>query len=171
MSQGGAFTSAIDGSGNVMALQGNSGGRVGPNGTGLINVVGSGNIIIAGNPGTHTLTASYAGNPVTWNLITVNTTETATPNNGYAVINGNLVLSLPLLTPNIGDIIQVGKLQFGSWTINLSGGQVVFMGNKIINETISSTDIGDNITLVALDVGALWMATSVIGNPAYTTTF
>lgn len=47
--------------GSVLTLTGNSGGAVGPDGGGNINVVGDGSIIsIAGNPGTNTLTATIA---------------------------------------------------------------------------------------------------------------
>jgi hypothetical protein len=43
---------------DVQFLEGNSGGEVGPNGSGVINVVGTGNITVTGNPGTNTLTIS-----------------------------------------------------------------------------------------------------------------
>lgn len=60
MSQSGSFTTA--GSiGAVTDLQGNTGGPVGPNGSGIINVVGTGSISVAGNPGTNTLTISSSG--------------------------------------------------------------------------------------------------------------
>ncbi len=50
------------GSGSVMTLTGNSGGAVGPDNVGNINVVGDGvSIDIVGNPGTNTLTASTTG--------------------------------------------------------------------------------------------------------------
>lgn len=42
----------------VQFLEGNTGGDVGPNGIGVINVVGTGNITVSGNPGTNTLTIS-----------------------------------------------------------------------------------------------------------------
>jgi len=46
----------------VIDLTGNTGGPVGPDGSGNINVVGDGTTItIAGNPATHTLTASLIG--------------------------------------------------------------------------------------------------------------
>ena len=49
------------GGGPVITLQGNSGGLVGPNGTGNINIVGAGNITVAGNAGTNTETISFTG--------------------------------------------------------------------------------------------------------------
>lgn len=48
--------------GTVVSLTANSGGAVGPDGMGNINVVGDGTTInIVGNPGTNTLTASLVG--------------------------------------------------------------------------------------------------------------
>lgn len=53
------------GTGTVVELTGNSGGTVGPDGGGNINVVGDGTTInIVGNPGTNTLTASLVGGDV-----------------------------------------------------------------------------------------------------------
>lgn len=45
----------------VATLTGNSGGAVGPNGSGNINTVGTGSITVSGNPGTNTLTAQLTG--------------------------------------------------------------------------------------------------------------
>lgn len=59
MSQAGKFTTAST-VGTVETLTGNSGGAVGPS-AGNINVVGSGDISVVGNPGTNTLTISASG--------------------------------------------------------------------------------------------------------------
>ena len=63
MSQAGNFISTVLPPGTtVQTLSGNTGGPVGPDGTNNINVIGDGvTISIAGNPGTHTLTASLIG--------------------------------------------------------------------------------------------------------------
>lgn len=59
MSQAGKFLSSTPAPGTVLTLTGNTGGPVSPDGSGNINVEGdSSTILIAGNPGTHTLTAS-----------------------------------------------------------------------------------------------------------------
>ncbi len=60
MSQSGSIITASS-LGAVMGLTGNSGGFVGPDGLGNINVIGSGVIAVAGNPGTNTLTISGSG--------------------------------------------------------------------------------------------------------------
>ncbi len=73
--------------GTVQFLQGNTGGPVGPT-AGIINVVGSGIVSVAGNPGTSTLTISLSsavgttitgnsGGPLSptagnWNIVTAN---------------------------------------------------------------------------------------------------
>lgn len=50
--------------GSVSTLTGNSGGAVGPT-LGNINIVGSGGVSVAGNPGTSTLTITAAGSVAT----------------------------------------------------------------------------------------------------------
>lgn len=61
MSQVVMYQTAIAPGTFVATLTGNSGGAVPPDGANNINVVGSGNITIAGNPGTNTLTATIVG--------------------------------------------------------------------------------------------------------------
>jgi hypothetical protein len=60
MSQSGVYMSNSGPSGFVQTLTGNSGGAVSPTG-GNINVIGSGDVTVTGNPGTSTLTISFAG--------------------------------------------------------------------------------------------------------------
>jgi hypothetical protein len=61
LSQSGTFLPPGGTPGVVDFLQGNSGGPVGPNISNTINVVGSGDISVTGNPGTNTLTISQSG--------------------------------------------------------------------------------------------------------------
>lgn len=63
MSQAGRFSTGSGPTpGTVLTLTGNSGGAVGPDGLGNINVVGDGTTVtVAGNPGTDTLTISAGG--------------------------------------------------------------------------------------------------------------
>lgn len=49
---------------DVETLTGNSGGAVGPNGAGNINVLGADNITVTGNPGTNTLTITDTDNTI-----------------------------------------------------------------------------------------------------------
>ena len=70
--------------GPVMTLTGNSGGAVGPDGGGNINVIGTGSITVTDNPGTHTLTIadSYSG------LTFDGDSGTATPSAGVITMAG-----------------------------------------------------------------------------------
>ncbi len=61
MSQIGQFTSSTPAVTPVLFLQGNTGGAVGPDGAGVIYVVGSGNITVSGNAGTNTETITLTG--------------------------------------------------------------------------------------------------------------
>ena len=83
------ITKLFDGTvgGDVETLTGNTGGAVGPNAAFNINVVGSGNVTVTGNPGTNTLTITENGfstatgqtiGAVTDDLITINLGATPT---------------------------------------------------------------------------------------------
>jgi len=60
MSQSGSYFNSR-GLNFIATLTGNTGGPVGPDGSNNINVVGAGNITVAGNPATHTETISIVG--------------------------------------------------------------------------------------------------------------
>ena len=49
-------TGGTPGAPGIQFLNGNTGGNVGPNGSGVVNVVGAGNITVTGNAGTNTET-------------------------------------------------------------------------------------------------------------------
>lgn len=89
MSQLTVIGSGGSGGTNVQTLTGNSGGAVGPS-AGNINVVGSGGVVVTGNPGTHTLTVSSAGSVelpcVAATVVDLN----ATYNNGTAGVGATL---------------------------------------------------------------------------------
>ncbi len=61
MSQITTFGTGGGGGGTVITITGNTGGPVGPDGFGNINIVGSGNITVAGNAGTFTEVISIVG--------------------------------------------------------------------------------------------------------------
>lgn len=69
----------------VISLEGNSGGKVGPDGTGNIDIVGTGSVDVVGNPGTNTLTISNSGSvPTTFDA----DTGSATPAAGIIIMAG-----------------------------------------------------------------------------------
>jgi hypothetical protein len=68
----------------VETITGNAGGAVGPDGSSNVNIVGSGNITVTGNAGTHTLTITESG-AVADSFPT--DSGTATPSSGVLDIN------------------------------------------------------------------------------------
>lgn len=85
MSQAGILNVGGETPSVVETLTGNTGGAVGADGSHNINVVGTGNISVAGNPGTSTLTISESGSVPS--LFTENT-GTATPSAGNLNVLG-----------------------------------------------------------------------------------
>ena len=126
----------------AQTLTGNSGGAVGPTG-GNINVVGSGGVTVAGNPGTSTLTISVSGSGMTWNEV-LGTSQAISVNNGYVANNAALVtLTLPA-TAAFGDVIQVVGKGAGLWAITQNAGQTIHFG--VLNTT---TGAGGSLSAIA----------------------
>lgn len=91
MSQAGTFEAGNPGIADVQTLTGNTGGAVGPDGAGNINVVGDGDFItIAGNAGTNTLTVSLIQNEV-FTAQTVDATPTPL---GFIGVGANSAISI-----------------------------------------------------------------------------
>lgn len=72
------------GGGDIETLTGNSGGAVGPDGASNVNILGSGNIDVAGNPGTNTLTISESDPSVRF---LAGDAATSVPPDGSGIIN------------------------------------------------------------------------------------
>ena|SRR5690606_494034 len=168
MSQAGSISGGGGGgSGTLSTLTGNSGGAVSPTG-GNINVVGSGNITVTGNPGTSTLTiADSGGTGFTWNEIT-GTSSGMTVNNGYIANNAGLVtLTLPA-SAALGSVIEVAGKGSGGWTIAQNSGQTIHFGAQ--NSTtgaggsISSTLQYDTIRIVCTTADTDFVVLSSVGN-------
>lgn len=70
--------------GDIETLTGNSGGAVGPDGAFNVNILGSGNIDVAGNPGTNTLTISETDPSVRF---IAGDSATSVPPDGSGIIN------------------------------------------------------------------------------------
>src|SRR3990167_3073553 len=60
MSQAGRYNVIVAGSGNVNTITGELGGSVTGDAAGNVNLVGSGDLVVTGTPGTNTLTISFA---------------------------------------------------------------------------------------------------------------
>lgn len=154
------------GTSTVTTLTGNVGGAVPPT-AGNINVIGSGMVTVTGNPGTSTLTISVAGGGFTWTVITVD--QTAVVNNGYFC---NKASTLHLLLPAVsavGDTIIVTNenTAVGVQFTQAAGQQILFSTSSSTlgaTGTVTSSAIGDSMTLVCKVANTIWRADSMIGN-------
>lgn len=153
---------------DVETLTGNTGGAVGPNGAGNINVLGAGSTSVAGNPGTNTLTITVTGGGLQWTEVIVVGPTSMAVNNGYIANNGALVsLLLPAVAP-LGSIIRVTGKGVGGWRITQNAGQQIFMGtistSAGVGGSISSSATRDTVELVCVTANTDWNGLSGIGN-------
>lgn len=134
MSQLSTFSPTISpGTGPVFTLTGNSGGAVGPDGAGNINIVGTGTITVVDNPGTNTLTITPSGT-IASSFVT--NSGTATPVAGVLNVYGESTSILS--TTGSGNTVTVDMT-------NGTNGQVLIGGGTgAAWETITST--GGTIT-------------------------
>lgn len=153
MSQSGSLGSGGGGgSGNVLFLDGNSGGNVGPDVSGIINILGSGGVSVAGNAATHTLTITVAGAGVSWNVVTVNTAMVSS--NGYITNSASpIILSLPAIAA-VGDTYAISGLGAGGWSVAQQAGQNVIVGTVSttvgVGGSITSTNQYDDLSIVCV---------------------
>jgi len=166
MSQYGRY---IAGSSNtpIDTLTGNSGGPVGPDGAGNIDVLGAGAITVSGNALTHTLTISFSGMAFVWNSV-AGTTQAMAVNNGYITQNGALTtFTLPALAA-VGDIVQVVGFGAGGWQIDQNIGQVIHFGifdtTPGVGGSIASNVRYDGVQLICTAVNTDWVVVSSFGN-------
>lgn len=167
MSQSGGNSGGGPGSGDVLFLQGNSGGPVGPTVGGVINVIGAGGTTVVGNAGTNTLTVTVSGSGMTWN--TISASQTLAVNNGYFCISpgGALALLLPAASA-LGDEITVTLDGATSFSITQGAGQQIRIANGQTTVgaggSITTTQQGDTITFVCQTANLKWNVISPIGN-------
>ncbi len=107
MSQAGRFNDGTPAPGTVLTLTGNTGGPVGPDGGGNIDVVGDGTTVsVAGNAGTNTLTIS----------VDASVANQYTADSGTAVpVANNLNIfgdSASILTSAAGDTVTINFTPF-----------------------------------------------------------
>ena len=137
------------GVGNVKFLTGNSGGPVAPDLVGNINVVGSGDITVVGNPGTNTLTIELSG--AIANVYDADT-GSATPSGGILNINGlgGIATSASGHTVDIGTdgtlatiyATDSGDATPSAETLNIIGGTGITTSGSGNTVTITSTSSG-----------------------------
>ncbi len=137
MSQAGRFGTGGGGGGTLSTLTGNSGGAV-PATAGNINVVGTGAISVAGNPGTSTLTISESGSVAT---TYAEDSGTATPALGVLNINGGSNIT----TAGAGNTVSIEvsgttnhAVQLGNSTGSLTSTAVGTSGQLLVASTAAN---------------------------------
>ena len=160
---GNTVTISSSGSSGVNTLTGNTGGAISPS-SGNINIVGSGSVNVSGSGST--LTISSSGMGITWN--SVSSSQTMVSENGYVVSSGSVSLQLPT-TSAFGDEIIITLASTGtSWMITQGAGQSILLGDLSttagVGGSLSSTQIGDSVTLVCTVANLSWMAIAAQGN-------
>lgn len=145
MSQIGQYvnTSSI---GTVQFLEGNTGGPVGPT-AGIINVVGSGIVSVAGNPGTSTLTISLSSGVGT--TITGNTGGALSPTAGnwnIVTANSNIIFAGAVSTETL-DFALTSNVLLGS-----SGSLTTGTSNTALGKLALASDTsGDSNTAIGYE--------------------
>lgn len=136
MSQAGKFTSGVFPPGSVVQdLTGNTGGPVGPDGANNINIIGSGALSVAGNPGTNTLTISQSGS-----VATIYDADAGTAIPAFGILNisgGNNIHtsgSGNTITVSVSDTTQ-HAVQIGNGTNSLTSLAIGTTGQVLTGQT------------------------------------
>jgi hypothetical protein len=155
MSQAGASNTGLIPVGAVQTLEGNSGGKVGPDGTGNINTVGTGSITVVGNPGTNTLTTELTGltnHAVLVGAGTATITKVGPTANTGAVLQNNSGADPSYSTATYPSTTTINELLYSS-------------SNNVVGQITAS----DNGVLISGTTGIpSWLANS--GTPGYVLT-
>lgn len=167
MSQMGKFISVAS-LGGVITVTGNAGGAITPDGVGNINIVGSGNITITGNPATWTLTSTLSG--TTDHAVQVGNATGSLTSLGVGltaqVLKGNTAADPSWgsvdLTTDVSGILPVGSGGIGVGTLLIHG---VLVGNT--TGAVSVTAVGATNEVLLGNTGAdpSW---GTVGNAALT---
>lgn len=112
------------------------------------------------------ITIATAGAGFNWQVVIVN--QTAANDQGYFTNAGVPVsVTLPAVSA-VGDTFQVAAMSAGGWTVLQGAGQQIRIGNQTTalgaGGSITSTSIGDWITLVCNVANTNWMARAEQGN-------
>jgi hypothetical protein len=167
MSQAGPILLKGGSTGFLKSLTGNDSVVVYGDGSGNINLLGSGALTVTGNAGTFTETITLSKGGFIWTDVTSGT-QTLAAQNGYITDDaGGVTYTLPA-SGALGDTIKiVGKS--GLATITPNALQQILVGS--ISGTVGSTgtcvsnNAGDCIELICITVGTstVWRADSVVG--------
>ena len=167
MSQAGILSESSSAAADIETITGNSGGAVGPSAGFNVNLVGSGSISVAGNPGTNTLTISISGSGFTWNTV-VGTSQNIAVQNGYINANAGLTTFTLPATGSVGESFQIAGYGAGGWAIAQNAGQKVYLGNSTttvgVPGSLASTNAHDTIEIMCIVANTEWQCLDVVGN-------
>lgn len=161
MSQIGVFSDNTPGTIDIVTLTGNSGGAVGPNVFGNINLLGTGAINITGTPGTNTLTVSVNTLGFSWSDKAISFAALAA--NGYFV-TAAATATLPV-APNQGDTIIINTVTGSDVVIQASAGQTISngTGSSSVAGTATAANTGNSVILTYRATGLTWRSISTVG--------
>jgi len=127
------------GSSDLVTLTGNSGGPVNALANN-INVVGAGDLTIVGNPGTHTLTATLAGD-IAHSFVT--NAGTATPSAGIlnVVGSGNITTTGAgnTVTASFTGVLPIANGGTNAASFATTDGTVIFDGTRLVTTTTGTS--------------------------------
>ena len=165
--------------GTVTTLTGNSGGAVGPDGSGNINTIGTGSITVVGNPGTNTTTAQLTG--LTNHSLLVGA-GTATITNLGVATNGQIPIGSTGADPVLATITAGANITVtnGAGTITIAADTQALVLNytAVVHAqspyTVLTTDdyISADVTAGVISIllpnapttGRVWVVKDKIGN-------
>lgn len=159
--------------GSVIALEGDTGGPVGPDGSGIINTIGGGGLVVSGNAGTNTLTFTQS-TQIPW--IARSTPGPFTPANNTGYINtsttGVILFQMPF-NPPVGTVFgftQPGATNYSLFQIEAASfgtqfyiGQIGWAGTVTLQSRKASSII---LVYTGLDPGSgvpFWNTISYVG--------
>lgn len=122
---------------------------------------------IAITDGAGSITIGAVGGGITWNDVTGALGGNMAVSEGYMAHQGG-VTTLPLPTTSLfGDVIQVTNFT-GGWTITQHAGQSIRMGDVVttvgVGGSLSSTQLGDSLTLLCSVANTTWQVLNAQGN-------
>lgn len=129
MSQSGSYSAGGGGGGGISTLTGNSGGAIGPT-AGNVTIVGTGGVLVSGNPGTSTLTISA----VVGNLTFATDGTPAMPAANTINIDGSANIS----TNGAGSTVTISLANSPNIAGNLTVGNNLFLTNYGAGVLVSS---------------------------------
>lgn len=140
MSQVGGTGSGGGGGGALDTLTGNTGLAVGPDGSANINIVGSGTISVAGNPGTNTLTISSSASA----SITIDGDSGSASGSTINVISG-------VSTSNSGKTVQFSGDNASTLTLNVTDNNNNTLIGELSGASLTSGESNTGLGYYALN--------------------